>query len=156
MGVVVNNTVLSNFAKVQKLNLLVKTLRIIYITQEVLNEYNEGVKKNKLPPLTINVKIIRLNEEEKQLCDFLSTKLGLGEASSIAVAVKRKLKLLTDDLDARKIAKRLGVPVSGTIGVLALAVKKHYISLKEGNDILRNMISHGFFSPIKKLEEVLQ
>jgi len=34
------------------------------------------------------------------------------------------MKVLTDDSDARKMANILGVPVSGTIGVLVRCVKK--------------------------------
>ena len=55
------------------------------------------------------------------------------------------MKVLTDDSDARKMANILGVPVSGTIGVLVRCVKKDIISKEDGNLILKEMIEKGFF-----------
>jgi predicted nucleic acid-binding protein len=40
---------------------------------------------------------------------------------------------LTDDKDARKLAQRRGVPVSGTIGVLIEAVREGLLSPEEAN-----------------------
>ncbi|MBS7252289.1 MAG: DUF3368 domain-containing protein, partial [Candidatus Freyarchaeota archaeon] len=60
-----------------------------------------------------------------------------------------------DDLDARKYAQRFGVPVSGTIGVLVLAVSGKIISKEQGNRLLSEMIRMGFYSSIESLDEIL-
>ncbi|MEO2152340.1 MAG: DUF3368 domain-containing protein [Thermococcus sp.] len=62
--------------------------------------------------------------------------------------------MLSDDYDARKKARLLGVKVSGTIGLLVLGVKKG-LTLEEGNGLLEKMIETGFYSPVERLEEVM-
>ncbi|MGR3317120.1 MAG: DUF3368 domain-containing protein [Candidatus Anammoxibacter sp.] len=54
------------------------------------------------------------------------------------------------------MAQRVGIPVSGTIGVLILAIEKGMISLEEGNRFLFSMIERGFYSPCEKLDELLK
>ncbi|MCA1764041.1 MAG: DUF3368 domain-containing protein [Cryomorphaceae bacterium] len=51
--------------------------------------------------------------------NFLCTRLDLGEASAIALAVERDDSLLIlDDLKARKLAKDLDLQITGILGVL--------------------------------------
>jgi predicted nucleic acid-binding protein len=54
----------------------------------------------------------------------LINKFGRGEASWLAIGMHRKASIFTDDFDARKVAQRTGIPVSGTIGVLIKAIEK--------------------------------
>lgn len=84
----------------------------------------------------------------------LSARFGKGEASCLAVAIFRGLKILTDDLDVRKFAQRRGIPISGTVGVLVLAVLNERISRDEGNRLLSGMIDKGFYSPVKRLDDI--
>lgn len=81
--------------------------------------------------------------------------LGKGESSCLSIAILKNLKVLTDDLDARKLAQRRGIPVSGTIGVLVEAVRIGILSVDEGNVMLSNMIAKGYFSPFERLNELL-
>ena len=92
--------------------------------------------------------------EEKALFQSLSVSLGLGEASSIALAKARRLLFACDDRSARREAGLLGVKLTGTIGILRKAVRKRAISLKEGDSILAEMIAHGFHSPARSLKEI--
>jgi predicted nucleic acid-binding protein len=68
--------------------------------------------------------------------------------------MSRSLRILTDDLDARRYAQRTGISVSGTIGVLVYAVGKKIITRQEADYLLSAMIAKGFYSPIKKLDEL--
>ena len=65
------------------------------------------------------------------------------------------MKVLTDDLDAKKLAQRRGIPVSGTIGVLVEAVRTGILSVDERNVMLSNMIAKGYFYPFERLNELL-
>ncbi|NJE12891.1 DUF3368 domain-containing protein [Thermococcus sp. LS2] len=153
---VIDNTVLSNFAKVGKLELLKDVLGDSIITKEVLEEFNLGLKRGILPKVELPFKVVELENEEIRLYEKLRVSLGKGEASCIAVAKNRKGIFLSDDLDARKTAYLLGVKVSGTIGVLALSVKTGILTLEEADRILREMVKNGFYSPIESLGEVLK
>jgi predicted nucleic acid-binding protein len=126
--VLVDNTVLSNFA------------RVFYLV---------------LPDMSLDFEVLKLREEELELYNSLRVKLGKGEASCLAIAKNCNMKILTDDSDARKVANILGVPVSGTIGVLVRCVEKNIISKEEGNQILKEMIVKGFYSPISDLDEIV-
>jgi len=153
--VLIDNTVLSNFVKVRRLNLLKKAFDLIYITEQVLEEFRLGVEREVLPEVSIDFDVLRLGDEEMELYNALRTKLGKGEASCLAIAKYRNMKVLTDDLDARKTANILGVPVSGTIGVLVRCVEKGIATKDEADKILREMIERGFYSPISDLDEII-
>ena len=62
---------------------------------------------------------------------------------------------MTDDRDARRLAQRRGVPVSGTIGVLVEAVREGLLSIEEANTMLSDMIEKGYFSPFETLDELI-
>ncbi|MCW7070572.1 MAG: DUF3368 domain-containing protein [Methanophagales archaeon] len=80
--------------------------------------------------------------------------MGKGESSCLSIAISRDLKVLTDDRDARRLAQRRGVPVSGTIGVLVEAVREGLLSIEEANTMLSDMIEKGYFSPFETLDEL--
>jgi len=92
--------------------------------------------------------------EEKALFQPMSVSLGLGEASSIALAKARRLLFACDDRAARREAGILGVKLTGTLGILRKATQKRTISQKEGDTILAKMISRGFHSPVRSLKEM--
>jgi len=159
MNVIIDNTVLTNFAYTYQNSLLKKVVNSeAYTTEFVLKELFVGEKKAGVPIDKWDwVNILQLESEaENNLFIKISQHLGKGESSCLSLAFYRKHKILTDDLDARKYAQRLGIPVSGTIGVLALSIKEGMISIKEGNKILKEMIEHGYYSPYKTLEEITQ
>jgi predicted nucleic acid-binding protein len=93
-------------------------------------------------------------EEEFRVFGEIPSKLGKGESSCLAIARHRNWLFLTDDLDARKQAKRLGVRISGSIGCLILAIEKGHCSPDKANDFLHHMIIEGYRSPISNLSDL--
>jgi predicted nucleic acid-binding protein len=93
-------------------------------------------------------------KSEKEFFEKLSISLGVGEASSIAIAKVRGYVFASDDRAARSQAELLAVPLTGTIGILLKASKKKIISLKQGNKILKAMTNNGFYCPIKSLSDI--
>ena len=58
----------------------------------------------------------------------LSGYLDPGEASSIALASEYKeVLLIIDEIKGRKAAKEMGIPVTGSLGVLVAAKEKGYV-----------------------------
>jgi hypothetical protein len=70
------------------------------------------------------------------------------------VAAQRNGRILTDDRDARKLAAQLKIPVSGTLGILLRLVQIDALMLFEANEMLGQMVSKGYRSPVQKLEEL--
>ncbi len=156
--VIVDNTILSNFASVEKLHLLKKAFsEPLVIAREVKEEYQVGVRKRIIPDCDLSwlEEVHCVTDVEKEQFSLMRSKLANGEASSIAIALCRNYKLLTDDLDARRTAQRKGINVSGTIGVLANLVQNDLLGLEEANHLLRAMINKGFFSPVSILDDCL-
>jgi len=57
--------------------------------------------------------------------------------------------------NARKLAHRRGVPISGTIGVLVEAIREGLLVIDEGNTMLSDMIEKGYFSPFETLDKLI-
>lgn len=97
-----------------------------------------------------------ISRQEKTLFESLSISLGLGEASSLAVAACRGFRFASDDQAARREAGRLGVRLTGTVGILAKAVRVHICDIKTADRHLAKMIGNGFYAPVRTIKEVLQ
>jgi len=93
-------------------------------------------------------------KEERAIFRSLSVSLGLGEASSIAVAKVRNVLFACDDRTARREEGLLGVELTGTLGILKKAVRDRAVRLKEGDRILAEMKAGGYYSSIRSLREI--
>jgi len=96
-----------------------------------------------------------ISRKEKTLFESLSISLGLGEASSLAVAACRGFLFASDDQAARREAGRLGVRLTGTTGILAKAVRLRICDIKTADRYLAKMIGHGFYAPVRKIDQLL-
>ncbi|MBI3801676.1 MAG: DUF3368 domain-containing protein [Deltaproteobacteria bacterium] len=157
--ILLNNTVLSNFALVGVMPLLIEFCGSKgRVTEHVLAEFETGVQQGVLPSTLLNwLKRVKLRERrERALFLRLRTQLGVGEASCLAVAIVRGYDFLSDDMKARKVARTEGVTVSGSVGVLLELIRIRKLTLEEGNNILKTFIQYGYFSPVQGLDELLQ
>jgi len=95
--------------KIGELDLLRKVYDSVFITPEVLIEFADEL------PSWIQIKKVN----DLKYLQFLETQLDKGEASVIALAKETENPLLIlDDLKARKIASRLRLKFTGTLGVI--------------------------------------
>jgi len=75
------------------------------------------------------------------LVSLLTSELDDGEAEAIALCQELGCEILVlDEKDARRVARRLGLKVLGTVGILIWARRKGYLatSLREQLDALRD------------------
>ncbi len=153
----------SNFALSDSLFILENFYsKSAYITNFVSAEIMKGIQQGHKDLVKVQealregwLKEAVLNsKKEKSLYETLSVSLGLGEASSIAVAKSREFIFACDDRAARRESGLLDVKLTGTVGILKNAVRQRKINLSEGNLILARMIETGFYSPVKSLEEI--
>ncbi len=155
--VVIDNTVLTNLAIVGRPDLIA----LIWAghastTPEVMDEYRVASEAGLLPTAAWDsLRVVAMTGNEVDAADALSRRLGAGERSCLAVALQRGALVLTDDADARAAARRLGVPVSGTLGVPALAVRRGHLTLAEGDRLLAAMVAAGYRSPVEKLDALI-
>lgn len=161
--VVIDSCCLSNFAHSDSLYILDKLFgRSAYISEFVYAEILRGIQKghNNLLKIIDSVKDGQLGEinlitsEEKALFETLSVSLGLGEASSIAIAKSRGFLLASDDRTARSHAQDLGISVTGTLGIIKKAVLNSLLAPEEGDLFVAHMKNAGFDTPINTLQEL--
>jgi len=146
---VVDNTVLSNFAHVEKPGLLREAFDSLAVPRAVVDELAEGERLGRVPAVDWSwLSIIDLTAEETFNADEFGQTLGRGEAACIALAQSREWMVLTDDRDARQAARAAGILVSGTLGALMNLVRHETLSVVEGDALLRQMKRHGYRCPI--------
>ena len=76
------------------------------------------------------------------------SRLGPGEAESIALAGVRILRLIVDDKEARNVAAVQGVEHVGTAGVLLHAYRRERLDLGELETTLRDLSQILWLSPV--------
>jgi len=161
--IVFDTCVISNFALAGGLGILEGLYRdkariTDVVSLEILRGIQSGHTRLESIPTAIRagwLKEVRLKTgRERALFEGLSVSLGLGEASSLAVAKARGLVFASDDQAARAEAARLGVALTGTVGILLRAVRKGACDVRAADGYLAGMIDAGFSSPVRSLREM--
>ncbi len=159
MTVLLNNTILSNFSVVGRPDLV----RAAFATEQaatvaaVITEHNNGVAQGHFPKCDWSwLSVLPLTPDEQKELEQFPRHLGKGEAACLAVARARGWRFATDDWDARRTAQRLGIPITGTIGVLVILVKDRKLTPEQADGFLTQMIAAGFHTPITSVRNVLE
>jgi len=158
-----DTVVLSNFSLAGRLDLLLtRYARRLCVTAQVVEELLAGVQAGHgaLEEVVRQVRISAIRTVAVPLNHLdvygdLRRTLGAGEASSIVVAQSDGGVVASDDTAARQACGRLAVKVTGTIGILLAAVRDGGIPLPEAERALADMVEHGFYSPVRRLADVM-
>ena len=165
---VFDTTVLSNLAVVGRLDLLEKRYReVAFTTMEVSDELRRGLQagyghlesalrqiQSVSPDGWLRI-VSPESAAEHRLRGEFDLVLDPGEASCLALAISRRLILVTDDLAARELAQEKNVLLTGTIGILLAHVRDGSLSLAKANTILVEMIGRRYRSPVDRLDDLL-
>jgi predicted nucleic acid-binding protein len=146
MPEVISNTscliVLDNIGMLEILKDLYGT---IIITQEVSEEFGKTV------PEWIEVREV----SDKKYLKLMKNFVDLGEASTIALAVEADENItILDDLKARKLAQKLNLKITGTLGIIIKARKKNIISSTK--KVLNKLKNEGFRISKELEKEILK
>ena len=129
---------------INELDLLHKMYQKVVITDVVKNEIHADL------PEWIE---LNSNYDYKQF-QILQLELDPGEASAIALALEYPgSKLIIDEFKGRSVAKRLGLTVTGTLGVVIKAKEQGLI--KSGKEILIKLEQHGFWLSEKLKKQII-
>jgi predicted nucleic acid-binding protein len=168
LPLVFDNTVLSNFAAVDRISLLEQLYRgRAYTTLMVVDEIQDGLQAGyqylqsveevlSAPHPAGWLQVLSLDSAEEQaLYIELTASLSAGEASCLAVAIARGFVFATDDLAARRAATQRNVRLTGTIGILIRLVREGHLPLSEANNILAQMIALRYRAPVERLDDLV-
>ena len=141
---------LISFEKINRLDLLSNLYKKVYITPDVLDEYERG--GSKIPSFII----IKQVKNKDEINNFLSIGLHLGEASSIALYNECKNPLLlTDDTRAREYAIENNLNYSTTLDILVEARESGCIKTnKELHDALDDLGTSNRWMPKEIIDEI--
>lgn len=143
-------------AKLDRLELLRSYDSEILLPTAVLHEVNaytdEATKKIEQG---LDSWLQRRDVQNKQAVELLLADLDVGEAEVIVLAKEVGAeRIMLDDMDARRFARRAGLPVVGTVGLLLAARLRNEIpSLKAEIDKLRTL---GFWISEPLVQAVLK
>lgn len=150
-----DTTVLNNFSQVARPDLLRLAFPGISAPAVVRKELAEGERLGRVPVCDWSwLEVIELTEAEQARAADLKQRLQTGEAACIAVVEARGGLLLTDDSAARRLARRLQLETSGTLGALVKLVRRNSLTLAQGDILLAEMVKRGYRSPLLSLLEI--
>ena len=143
--VITDTSCLIALTKINVLHLLHELYEHVVVTEEIYTEFGEPL------PTWIEIRQVA-NKKYQQL---LENTLDKGEASAIALAIELKdVLLVVDDLKGRKEAERLGIKITGTLGILFRMKQIGKLSaLKPHFELLQTL---GFRIAPAVIEKILQ
>ena len=71
--------------------------------------------------------------------------LDLGESEAIVLATQLGLRLLIDERQGDRVARKLGIVVTGVVGVVLAACRMQIITVDEVEPLLRRMAGADFW-----------
>jgi len=157
---VLNTTVLSNFAQVDHIKLIVDLPRLVTVPA-VQTELTEGVETHRylehaLTALGEHIPVVEPSTEAHQIEQSLLETLDPGEAQALAVADDVAGTVITDDGDARATANQRGIELTGSIGLLVRSVEADRITATTADTYLKRWIDEaGFHSPARDFDVFL-
>lgn len=150
-----DTTVLSNFAHIERPDLLRALFSPLFVPPSVLEELTEGERRALIPKCSWDwLDVVVPTASEKSFAEEFRKSVGPGEAEGLAVSKSRDLLILTDDLDARQLAESLALDLSGTLGCLRDLVKHSILDVSAADLLLARMRERGYRSPVRSLRDL--
>lgn len=154
--VIVNTTPLIALCHVEQLDILKKMYGEISIPKAVYKELSE--KKESICKKQIDVSFdwIHVENIKNQMAkSMFKTQLHDGEVEVMILAKEKNADIvIIDDANAKKHAKYLKLPVTGTLGVLIKAKRQGYIS--ELKPIIQKMVDKNIYISEKLMKFCLE
>lgn len=160
--VVLDATVLSNFASsgtVEKLVVILdRPVAVPTVREELERGYEQeyGFLGTALDHLGDGIDLLEVTERDEDTVSEIRRRLDAGEAESLLGAIEYSGMLATDDLAARTLAAGYEIPVTGSIGILGLGVRRSILDVEEANEWLGIWQERrGYYAPVDRIQDVL-
>jgi hypothetical protein len=159
MPVVSNTSPILNLAVIDRLSLIREQFTTVAIPKGVLEELRggENLPGSKKILDALEAKWLQVEEiQDSAMLRILKRELDAGEAEAIALAAETSAHwILLDESEARRIAKDLGLKVTGVLGILLRACRQKRIpSLRTEMEGLREKA--GFYIADQLFEDLLE
>ncbi len=141
--IIADSTCLIGLERIGKLDILPALFDSVIIPPEVAKEFGIQFPWLRIESISNQGLVLAL----KMLVDD-------GEAEAIALAYERKLKVILDDQQARKIARNMGVSLIGTIVILVQAKQKNIVP--EITSLVNALENNGFYLTVTLKNEAIR
>lgn len=146
---VLNTTAPSNFAYIDRLDLVAGLARVCTVPA-VRAELLAGVDSHPYLQRALDhigdaIPVVSVSEPVATTATEFESRLDSGEAQALAVADLSGGTLVSDDGAARNVARDRGIPVTGSIGILMIAVDGDRISEDDADRWLNRWIDETAF-----------
>ena len=169
--IVLDATVLINFARTDSIDWLAETISIpvtVHAVKQELEtgrqdgyefldsvfEYLEPLDEAPAEPVDA-IGVVPLGGLPRNDAPEAMEKLDRGEAHALYRAWPDGT-LATDDLDARTLAKKRHVHVTGSIGILADGIERGALSIETADEWLEVWRDAGYYSPVETVRELIE
>jgi hypothetical protein len=159
MPVVSDTSPILNLAVIDRLSLIREQFTTVTIPKGVLEELRvgENLPGSKKILDALEAKWLQVEEiQGSAMLRILKRELDVGEAEAIALALETSAQwVVLDESEARRIAKNLGLKVTGVLGILLRACRQKQIpSLRTEMERLREKA--GFYIADHLFEDLLE
>lgn len=145
--VVCNASPLIALAQIQQLDVLAQLFKRVHVPNAVVSETAPTVK---LPSWIAVIPLAGVVP-----APLAVLRLGTGEMETLALALEMHAqRVILDDLPARKVARRLGLAVIGTLGILLAAKRQGLIPAVR--PCLETLVKRGFHADLNLREWILR
>lgn len=138
MIVVSDSTTLIILANQQRFDLLNNLFTEVLISDAVWHEVQ--AKKSLVLPSFLTRKSLTLTDDLATLLYLLDH----GESEAILLAKSLHLPLIIDEKKARRVANQMGVPIIGLLGIIAMNVKKGFLTRSDAQAFLETVREAGY------------
>jgi predicted nucleic acid-binding protein len=159
MPAVSNTSPILNLAVIDRLSLVREQFTTVAIPKGVLKELRieENLPGSKKILDALEAKWLQVEEiQDSAMLRILKRELDSGEAEAIALAAETSAQwILLDESEARRLAKDLGLKVTGVLGILLRACRQNRIpSFRTEMERLREKA--GFYIADQLFEDLLK
>lgn len=147
MIIVSDTTPIISLMKAGQLELLQKLFDIVYIPEAVYRELTENKSYLEEARIVQECKFLLIEkvENEKSVAILRNfTGLDVGESEAIILADEKQSDiLLMDEHRGRQVAKKMGITITGTIGVLAQAFNERMLTKNDVEECIERLQESG-------------
>lgn len=161
---VLDATVLSNFARTESIDWLTATFGTLRTVPAVRAELDQGVEAGyeylaRAVSAIDEGSIPLLDIDDATVAERYPTvrdRLDRGEAAALVAVLTDGGTLVTDDGTARTVGQDRGVPVTGSIGLLVRGIREDAVSIETADTWLQTWIQQeDYYAPVGSVTDAL-
>jgi len=145
MIIIADSSTLIALLDVGRISLLFDLFGSVVITPEVYREITvRDIHNETITRWIASGKLSLRTVAHDERYTMLIRRLDSGESESIALAKRDDLPLIIDEKKGRSIARSLGIPIIGLVGILLKLIDKGYLSRAEAIIVVEEIEANDF------------